>query len=75
MKNVNKFIYAKFHTLTKNEWDELVELVYKICDNHEDDKWWKVDKNIRTCIDYALMARESDEEYATFCEEENKDED
>lgn len=61
MKNANKFMYAKFHTLTKAEWDELTALVNTICDAHEQDKWWKVDGCIRTCIDSALAMREADE--------------
>lgn len=38
MKNLDKFMQAKFHTLTDAEWDELTNLVNKICDAHEGDK-------------------------------------
>lgn len=75
MKNAKKFNYAKYHTLTQDEWDELTKLVYKICDDHEDDKWWKVDNCIRACVSHALLVREADEEFAELCEEENEDED
>ena len=74
MKNAAKFIYAKYHTLTKDEWDELTNFVYKICDNHDGDRWWKVDNCIRVCVNHALLIREADEEFAELCEEENEDE-
>lgn len=75
MKNARKFIHAKYNTLTQDEWDELTKLVNKICDAHENDKWWKVDNGIRACVNHALLIREADEEFAELCEEENEDED
>lgn len=54
MKNARKFIHAKYNTLTQDEWDELTKLVNKICDAHENDKWWKVDNGIRACVNHAL---------------------
>lgn len=75
MKNAMKFNHAKYHTLTQDEWDELTKLVYKICDNHEDDKWWKVDNCIRTCVSHALLVREADEGLAELDEEDDEDED
>lgn len=75
MKNAKKFNYAKYHTLTQDEWDELTKFVYKICDNHDNDKWWKVDNCIRACVSHALLVREADEEFVELCEEENEDED
>lgn len=69
MKNLDKFMQAKFHTLTDAEWDELTNLVNKICDAHEGDKWWKVDCCIKTCIDFALSAKQANEEVSQFCEE------
>lgn len=62
MKNAIKFNHAKYYTLTREEWNELTKLVYKICDNHDNDKWWKVDNCIRACVNRALLTRESDEE-------------
>lgn len=75
MKNAKKFNHAKYHTLTQDEWNELTKLVNKICDNHDNDKWWKVDNCIRACVNSALIRREADEEFVELCEEENEDED
>lgn len=74
MKNARKFNHAKYHTLTKDEWHELKELVYKICDNHDNDKWWEVDNCIRTCVNLALIRREADEEFEELEEMDNEDE-
>lgn len=74
MKNVAKFIYVKYHTLTQDEWNELEKLVIKICDNHDNDKCWKVDNGIRACINHALMAREADEEFEELKEMDDEDE-
>jgi len=78
MKNAKKFNNAKYNTLTQHEWDELERLINRICDAHNDDKWWKVDNSIRACVNHALMIREADEEFAESLEEEeegNEDED
>ena len=69
MKNVREFNGAKYNTLTKDEWSELIGLVNRICDAHEDEEWWKTDACIRTCVDSALLTREADENYSLFCEE------
>lgn len=69
MKNRSKFMYFKFHTLNKSEWDELTNLINKICNNHKNDAWWKVDTCIRTCVDNALIMREAEEDFSEFCEE------
>lgn len=70
MKNAKKFLYAKYNTLTKDEWDELLDFIYKICDNHKDDKWWKVDNCIRACVNNALSARASNDKFVEDCEDE-----
>lgn len=70
MKNAMKFVYAKYNTLTQHEWDELDRLINRICDNHNNDKWWKVDSSIRACVNSTLIRREADEEF-----EERKEKD
>lgn len=73
MKNATKFRYAKQHAITRDEWNELYKLVNKICDNHNDDKWWKVDGCIKACVIHALLEREAIEEYTELCEKRNED--
>lgn len=74
MKNAIKFNYAKYNTLTDDEWNELEKLIVKICDSHDNDKWWKVDNGIRACVDCALIRREADEELEELKERDDEDE-
>lgn len=78
MKNAKEFNDAKYSTLTQHEWDELERLVIKICDNHDNDEWWKVDNGIKTCVNSTLIRIEAEEEFEELKEmdlEEIDDED
>lgn len=75
MKNAAKFREAMYQTLTQDEWNELIKLVDKICDAHEDDKWWKVYNCIKTCVNHALLERVTVEEHTELCEKDEDNED
>lgn len=72
MKNAQKLHKIKINTLTEQEHNEIKELIYKLAENHKNDKWWKFECSVKWWVDSALTFLFADEEFAEGMEEEAK---
>ena len=75
MKNVieyNRTISGDY--LSRGEVILLRSVVKRICDNHPDDDFWKINDSIKRIVSSELSFIESDQQYAEICAEEEREE-
>ena len=71
MNNVKEFSATiRGDYLSKKEVILLRSVVKKICDNHPDDEFWKINDSIKRIVSSELSFIEADQEYDEICAEE-----
>lgn len=73
MKNVKEFSETiRGGYLSQKEVILLRSVVKKICDNHPDDEFWKINDSIKGVVSSEMTFIEADQEYDEKCAEEEK---
>jgi hypothetical protein len=71
MKHIKEFsVTIRGGYLSQKEVILLRTVVKKICDNHPDDDFWKINDSIKRVVSSELSFIEADQEYDETCAEE-----